>query len=155
MQVWAFARNRCELTSASGASDVLAASLGHIQRGEGLGAGGMNAHGHVKVLLGGAEFDGDGEALRDLARVGSGHVQADDALLVELVADELRVAHVVRSMGHGPLQGPVVDVVHFDVLVAQRLDGLLLGEADVAVLERGEHGGGHGVVVHFDVAAAE
>jgi hypothetical protein len=115
----------------------------------------MNADSHVEVFLGRAELDGDRVALGDLARVRTGHVQTNDTLLVKLVADELGVADVVGFVGDGPLERPKVDMVDLDVLGAQGLDGLLFREANVAVLERGEYGGRHGIVVHLDVTAAE
>ena len=136
-----------ELTSATLGRGVLAASLGDLHGGEGLGCGGMDPHQVIKVCLGGAQPDAKPIALGHLPGIGSQVVEADHPLVQRLDADQLAVAGVLRPVGQGPLQRPEVGVVDLNVLGPIPLDGLFFGEAAAAILQRGEHGGADVLVV--------
>lgn len=49
----------------------------------------MNSHGVVEVFLGRAHLDGDAESLRDFSRIRAEVVEADHAVAVGDVHDEL------------------------------------------------------------------
>ena len=61
--------------------------------------------------------------------------------------DEFSVAGVLIAVWDGPLQWKEVGVVDLDVFSAVPCNRLLLGETDTAVLQRGEDGRRHIVIV--------
>jgi hypothetical protein len=68
-------------------------------------------------------------------------------LVVLLLDDELHVARVLRPVSHGPLQRPEVGVKDVEVVFAESGNGLFLRKSAAAVLDWGEDGGGHVIVV--------
>ena len=70
------------LASATALVRGLARCTGHGQGRKLLGSRGVDAHGVDDRVVRRAQLQRDREALRDLARVGSQHVEADDAQVV-------------------------------------------------------------------------
>ena len=50
----------------------------------------------------------------------------------------LCIANVLRSVCDSPFEGPKLSVKHVDVVFAEKLDGVFLGKADGAILQRRE-----------------
>eukprot|EP01136_Pigoraptor_vietnamica_P044224 Opistho-1_new@20696 len=141
------------LTSAAGCRRILPGPPGDRERREVFAYGRVDADGRIKVGLGRAEPHAEGPSLRDLASVGRQHMEADDALLIGAVADELHVARVVLAVGHRPLEGLESHVVCLNVVLPVALDGVLFREPNAAVLERREDGRRNLVVVCEDRAS--
>merc|ERR1719440_257307 len=86
------------LASATSGLRRLAGGLGDVDGGELLRVGRVDAHRIVKVVLGRTALDRNGEALRHLPRLRPTDVEADDALVVVFVADELGITGVLAAM---------------------------------------------------------
>mmetsp|Transcript_24269 Transcript_24269/g.78303 ORF Transcript_24269/g.78303 Transcript_24269/m.78303 type:complete len:205 (-) Transcript_24269:1128-1742(-) len=142
------------LTSATRLLGVASRTLRNRHHGTLLRDSRVNADGVVKVGLGCAAFHGHGEALCHLARMWAANVEAHDPFVLELVANDLRIAAVVTAVGKRPLERLKVRVEDFNVILAVHLDRVLLRQADRTILERSEDGRRNVGVIHLCCLAA-
>mmetsp|Transcript_10009 Transcript_10009/g.24734 ORF Transcript_10009/g.24734 Transcript_10009/m.24734 type:complete len:294 (-) Transcript_10009:1960-2841(-) len=142
-----------KLASATRLLGVHPRALGAPQGDHLLRRRGVDAHDQVPLVEVEPRDEGRREALRHLAGVGAQVVEANDALVIKVVDDDLGVAR--RDLvGQRVLEGRELAVVHLDRLIAERLNRTLLREPDRPVLERREHRRGHVVQVDHVVRVA-
>mmetsp|Transcript_42496 Transcript_42496/g.109727 ORF Transcript_42496/g.109727 Transcript_42496/m.109727 type:complete len:774 (+) Transcript_42496:79-2400(+) len=123
------------------ARNLLAAHHGHR-----LGESGVDANGVVELGLRHAQLHGQRHGLGDLTGVGAEDVEADDPAALG-VNQQLEEGVGGAVLDHRPLQRLRLLRDHVEVGTVL-LPGLLLGEADHAVLQRREDGRGDLGVVH-------
>ena len=71
----------CGLTSAALRGDVDSGALGDGESGENFGAGRVDSHREVKVLLGGSQFHSNSVSLGDFPRIWTQYLETQDPLL--------------------------------------------------------------------------
>lgn len=117
----------------------------------------MNTDAGIEVFLGHAHLHGDAESLSDLASVWRKNVEAEDAKVVELIANDLDVAHSAfwAHLVVLPFERLELGVVATEVLSAVLFRCIFFGKAAAAVFQRSEDCSWDADVVHLIGFASE